>query len=304
MDRLDCDRMFVAVLETGAFARAAARLGASSGQASKLVSKLEADLGVQLLNRTTRALSPTELGRAYYEQVKRLIDEFDDLDASVRNASRKASGRISLTVPTSFGTTQLAPVLVDFARAFPDIQLDVSFSDRVVNLIDEGFDAAVRVGRPTDANLIGRKLCDMRIVTAASPAYLAASGEPDLPEQLADHDCIIDTNSREPSLWRFPSPGAADQTVVSVTGRLRFSNGEACAAAAEAGLGIARLPSFIAGPRIAAGALKQLLGDFEYRGSGVHVLYPPGRHLAHKVRVLVDFLAERFRGVPPWDRGW
>ena len=138
MDRLDCDRMFVAVLELGGFSRAAARLGTSSGQASKLVTRLEADLGVQLLNRTTRALSPTEVGQAYFEQIKGLIEEFDALDASVRNASGRASGRLGLTVPFSFGTAQLAPVLIDFAGAFPDIQLDVNFSDRVANLVDEG----------------------------------------------------------------------------------------------------------------------------------------------------------------------
>ena len=304
MDRLDCDRMFVAVLETGGFSRAAARLGSSPGQASKLVSKLEADLGVQLLNRTTRALSPTELGRAYYEEVKRLVEAFDELDDSVRNAAGKASGRLGLTVPISFGTTQLAPVLVDFARAYPDIQLDVSFSDRLVDLIEVGFDVAVRDGTPSDTSLIARKLCDTRVVTAASPAYLAQRGEPAVPGQLSEHDCIIDTNFREPLLWRYFLPGDPQPSMIAVKGRLRFSNAEACAAAAEAGLGIANLPSFIAGPRFAVGALKPLLQEFEGRRSGVHVLYPPARHLAQKVRVLVDFLVERFRGVPPWDRGW
>jgi DNA-binding transcriptional LysR family regulator len=304
MDRLDCDRMFVAVLETGGFSRAAARLGTSAGQASKLVSQLESDLGVQLLNRTTRALSPTELGQAYFEQMKRLLEEFDALDASVRHASGKASGRLGLTVPMSFGTTQLAPVLIDFATAFPDIQLDVSFTDRIVNLIDEGFDVAVRVGNPSDTSLIARKLCDMRVVTAASPAYLLRKGEPLAPAQLADHDCIIDTNFREPLIWRFQARGEDKPTLISVSGRLRFSNAEACLAAAEAGLGVACVPSFIAGPRLRAGGVKLVLQAFEHKPLGVHVLYPPGRHLAFKVRVLVDFLAERFRGVPAWDRGW
>ncbi|MGO4871106.1 MAG: LysR family transcriptional regulator [Roseiarcus sp.] len=304
MDRLDCDRMFVAVLETGGFSRAAARLGTSAGQASKLVSKLEADLGVQLLNRTTRALSPTELGQAYFEQVKRLIEEFDALDDSVRHASGKASGRLGLTVPMSFGTAQLAPVLIDFARAYPDIQLDVSFSDRVVNLVDEGFDVAVRVGNPSDTSLIARKLCPMRVVTAASPAYLEERGEPLAPAHLADHDCIIDTNFREPLVWRFHAAGEREPTMIAVRGRLRFSSAEACLAAAEAGLGVAHVPSFMAGPRFRAGVLKPLLQSFEERPLGVHVLYPPGRHLAFKVRVLVDFLAERFRGVPAWDQGW
>ena len=236
--------------------------------------------------------------------MKRLIEEFDALDASVRSASGKASGRLGLTVPMSFGTAQLTPVLIEFARAFPDIQLDVSFSDRVVNLIDEGFDVAVRVGNPGDTSLIARKLCDMRVVTGASPAYLREKGEPAAPRQLVDHDCIIDTNFREPLVWRFQAASEREPTLISAKGRLRFSSAEACLAAAEAGLGIAHVPSFMAGPRFRAGDLKPLLRGFEDRSRGVHVLYPPGRHLAFKVRVLVDFLAERFRGVPPWDQGW
>ena len=304
MDRLDCDRMFVAVLDTGSFARAAERLGTSSGQASKLVSKLESDLGVRLLHRTTRALSPTEVGQAYYERMKALLEEFDALDASVRNASGMASGRLRLSVPVSFGTMQLAPLLIDFARAFPDIQLDISFSDRVVNIVDEGFDAAVRVGNPADTSLMARKLCDMRVVVGASPDYLSREGEPSTPADLARHACIIDSNFRDPLIWRFRDPGSSEVMAVPVAGRLRFSNAEACFAAAEAGLGIAAGPSFIAGPRFRAGRLKPLLGTFEDRPLAVNVVYPPGRHLALKVRVLVDFLVLQFHSAPPWDRGW
>ena len=304
MDRLDCDRMFVAVLDNGGFSRAARKLGTSSGQASKLVSKLEADLGVQLINRTTRALTPTELGHAYYDQVKRLIEEFDALDASVKNAAGKASGRLALTIPLSFGTVQLAPVLIDFAVAYPDIQLDVSFSDRLANLIDEGFDVAVRVGNPGDTSLIARKLCEMRVVTAASPGYLGARGEPAAPAQLVDHDCIIDTNFSEPLVWRFRAAGDGAPIKVAVTGRLRFSNAEACLAAAEAGLGVAHIPSFMAGASLRAKRLAPLLQAFEDAPRGVYALYPPGRRLAFKVRALIDFLVERFRGTPDWDRGW
>ncbi|MCT4494033.1 LysR substrate-binding domain-containing protein [Bosea minatitlanensis] len=235
MDRLDCDRMFVAVLDTGSFATAARRLGVSSGQASKLVSKLETDLSVQLLKRTTRALSPTEVGQAYYERMKALLEEFDTLDASVRNASGAPAGRLRLTAPMSFGTLQLAPVLLDFARAFPDIQLDVGFSDRVVNLIDEGFDVAVRIGNPVDSSLIARKLYDARIVVVAASSYLERYGEPLRADDLVRHDCIIDSNFRDPLNWRFAPASAAGSTVIAVSGRLRFSNGETCLAAARAG---------------------------------------------------------------------
>lgn len=215
--------MLVAVLDTGSFAAAARRLGASSSQASKLVSRLEAELGVQLLKRTTRALAPTEAGQAYYERMKGLLEEFDALDAAVRNASGMPAGRLRLTAPLSFRTLQLAPVLLDFARAYPEIELDVGFSDRTVNLVDEGFDLAVRIGRPGDSSLIARKLCDARVVVVAAPDYLARRGTPTEPAGLADHDCIIDTNFADPLVWRFE--GSAPS--VPVRGRLRFSNAEA-----------------------------------------------------------------------------
>lgn len=304
MDRLDCDRMFIAVIDEGSFVGAARRLGVSSGQASKLVSKLEADLGVQLVKRTTRALAVTELGQAYYERIKGLIEEFDALDASVRNASGAPSGRLRVTAPTSFGTLSLMPLLLDFTRAFPEIQLDVSFSDRTASLVDEGFDLAVRIGRPADSSLIARKLCDARIVVVAAPAYLAGRETPADPSDLAGHECIIDTNFPDPSRWRFSRPDSEEALIVPVAGRLRFSSAQACLAAAADGHGVAYVPSFVAGPLIRDGQVMRLLAGWEDEPRAVHALYPPARHLASKVRVLVDFLANSFRGEPEWDRGW
>jgi DNA-binding transcriptional LysR family regulator len=305
MDRLECDRMFVAVMETGSFSRAADRLGTSAGQASKLVRRLETKLNVQLLKRTTRALSPTEVGRAYFDRVKALIDDYDALDSSVESASGDVRGRLAITVPESFGRAQMQGALIDFARAYPLVELRVSFSDRVASLVDEGFDAAVRIGVPADATLVSRKLFDNRTVVAASPAYLERRGEPAEPADLADHACIIDTNYPEPLVWHFRVQESGETLRIQVSGRLFFSNGDAAVAAAEAGLGIVRVPTFIAGPRLREGALRPLLAAFEEPPrSSVHILYPPARHLAPKVRALVDFLAARFRGSPPWDEGW
>lgn len=304
MERLNYDRMFVAVMETGSFAKAAVRLGMSSGQASKLVSRLEEGLGVRLLNRTTRALSPTEVGQAYFERIKLLLDDLDALDESIKIRSGAASGKLRLTAPMSFGTTQLAPALIDFAQLYPRIDLDVSFNDRVVNLVDEGFDAGVRIGNPSDSSLIARKLCSARVVLAASPAYLAEHGEPVTPHDLAKHDCVLDTNFRDPLVWRFRDPSSHEQLVINVSGRLRFSSADACLAAAEKGLGVARVPSFMAGPCFRTGRVVPVLQQFEDSPSGIHVIYPPGRHLALKVRVLVDFLSARFHGEPEWDKGW
>lgn len=299
MDRIAQDRTFLAIMEAGSFAAAARRLGISSGQASKLVAALEADLGVQLLNRTTRSLAPTELGRAYYLRLKDLLAEYDALDASVRDASGAPAGRLRLSAPETFGTTQLLPVLLSFGVLYPQIRLDVSFSDRQANLIDEGFDMALRIGETPDSGMMSRRLCDARIVVVAAPSYLAARGRPERPADLAGHDCIIDTNFRDGALWRFPG-----ETPVAVEGRLHFSNAGASLAAAVAGLGVARVPSFIAGPMIRDGVVVQLLPAWEIPPRPVHALYPPARHLAPKVRALVDHLAAAFRGQPEWDRGW
>lgn len=304
MDRLDSERMFVAVLDTGSFSAAAQRLGTSSGQASKLISKLETALGVQLIKRTTRALSPTEVGYAYYERIKGLLQDFDALDASVRNASGAPTGRIRLTAPMSFGMLQLTPVLLEFAKTFPDIQIDVSFSDRIVNLVDEGFDIGVRIGKPLDSTLIARRLCDARVVLVAAPAYIQEQGAPEHPRDLSAHSCIVDTNFREPFVWRFLTTSDGEPQPVSITGRLQFSNGEACLQAASAGLGVAHVPTFIAGPSIRDGRVQQLLAKFEDRPLGIYAVYPPARHLAIKVRALVDYLVDSFREEPEWDRGW
>jgi DNA-binding transcriptional LysR family regulator len=295
--------MFVAVMETGSFTAAAGRLGTSSGQASKLVSRLESELGVRLLSRTTRAVSPTEAGQAYFDRLRPLLEEFDNLDAVIRDASHAPRGRLRLTAPLTFGAMEIAPALNEFASEFPDIELDVSFSDRVVNLVDEGFDLAIRVGRQDDSSMIARKLCEVRIVVIGSPAYLERRGEPETPDDLARFDCIVDTNFREPGRWPFRgrSGGPAG---VEVRGRIRYSNAEACLRAAEAGLGLACLPSFIAGEALRSARARRVLQAFEPEPYAVHALYPHSRHLAAKVRVLVDFLVERYRGTPRWEEGW
>lgn len=294
--------MFVAVMETGSFTAAADRLGTTSGQASKLVSRLEGVLGVRLLNRTTRAVSPTEAGRAYFDRLRPLLDEFDSLDAAVRDDTQAPRGRLRLSAPLTFGAMELTPILNEFALRWPEIELDVTFSDRMVNLVDEGFDMAIRVGRPVDSSMILRKLCDVRIITVASPGWLGRHGAPETPQAVGEVACIIDTNFRDPGRWPFRVGG--QPIVVPVRGRLRYSNAEACLSAAEAGLGLACVPSFVAAEALRAGRVQQVLKDFEAAPVGAHAIYPHSRHLATKLRMLVDFLAERYRGTPPWDMGW
>ena len=297
MNRLECDRMFLAVMETGSFAQAAQRLGTSSGQASKLVSRLEAELGVRLLNRTTRSVVPTEAGQAYHDRLRPLVEELDTLDGEIRNISQTPRGRLRVTAPLTFGILELAPALNEFAARYPEIELDVSFSDRAVNVVEDGFDLALRIGRPSDSSLIIRKLCSVRIVAVAARTYLDRHPAPETPADLARHDCIIDTNMRDPHRWPFgDAPGAA------ISGRLRFSNAEACLRAAEAGLGIACVPAFVAGRAIRAGRVVALLRDHEAEPYDIHLLYPHSRHLAAKVRLLVDMLADRYRETPEWEQ--
>lgn len=299
MDRLSADRVFLAIIERGSLSGAAQKLGISTGQASKALARLEAQLGVRLLNRTTRSIALTEVGRAYAEQIRPVIDQLDDIDASVRSASGSPRGRLAISVPITFGTAVLAPLFAEFATLHPQIVLDVSFSDRVVNLLDEGFDLALRIGTLRDSNLVARRLSPIRVVTTVAPAYLARAGTPLSIADIASHQCIIDGNLASGSHWRF-----SGDAVVPVSGRLRFSNGEACAIAAEGGHGLVQGPSFIAGPRIRAGTLVPVLADREPEALALWAVYPAGRHLAAKVRVMVDFLVERFQGTPPWDQGW
>lgn len=290
MDRLQAERMFVKVVETGSFAAAARRLGTSSGQASKLVSRLETDLGVKLLNRTTRALSLTEAGQAYADRMRGILESFDDLTTELQNAATAPRGRIRLTAPLSFGTVRLAPVLARFAREYPEISLEVQFTDRIVNLVEEGFDAAVRVGRTTDSALVGRKLGTARMITVAAPRYLALRGRPVVPADLASHDCILDTNNREPGVWLY-----RQDTRAHVSGRLIFSNATACLAAAEEGLGIAYLPDFVVQDQLLQDRVIEVLADWSEVSLGIHALWPGRRNLPRKLRVLVDFMAAELR---------
>lgn len=302
MERLDCDRMFVAIYELESFSRAAERLETSAAQASRLMTRLESYLGVQLFKRTTRALSPTDVGKVYYERIRHLLEELDMLDVSIRNEAATPSGRLRLSAPITFGTAQLSRVLTDFARRYPEIQLDVNFADRLVHLVDEGYDLAVRIGKLSDSSMMARKLCDARIICVASPEYLAQQGTPDSPEALLNHRCIVDTNFQDPYSWTFRVAGGTH--TIAIPGRLYFSNAEACLTAAKQGLGITRVPSFVAGNSLRNGEVVPLLQALEMPPMGIYVVYPAARALPAKVRALINFLVERYDGAPPWDQGW
>ena len=291
MDRLSADRMFVQVVRQGSFAAAAQRLGASAGQASKLVSALESQLGVRLLNRTTRAIALTAEGETYFTRIAVILDQLDDLDDSLRDAGRAPEGTLRLTAPLTFGTVQLVPALADFAKLHPGILLDVQFTDSAMSLAEHGFDAAIRVGDPRDSALKMRKLAQIQVKHVASAAYLRARGVPRRPEDLLDHDIITDTNFARPDDWGFGGDGPA---VVHLPGRLRFSNAEACVVACAAGLGVAHVPDFVSAPAIRDGRLIEILKPYRPAKFGVHAITPAGRHMPSRLRVLIQFLHDRW----------
>ena len=302
MDRLECNRMLIAVIEQGSFAKAAEQRLTSVAQASKLIARLENELGVQLLHRSTRSLRTTEIGQAYYFQVKQLMAEFDELEVSVKNQSRTPSGRIKISVPNSFGVNQLSHALVEFAQRYPEIELDVSFTDRLVNVIDEGFDLAIRIGLLKDSNLIARHLLDIQILLVAAPSYLQQVQSPEKPEDLLKHQCIIDRNFKEPELWRFYSIEEPQlEETVQLLGRVNFANTEACHIAALAGLGVCRIPAFICGQSLKSQQLIALMPNYYIKSSGLYAVYPPSRNLANTVRSLIDFLKDYYQNRPEWD---
>lgn len=301
MDRLDEINAFIAVADARSFTQAARRLEVSSAQISKLVARLENRLGARLLNRTTRDVSLTDTGRAFLERARVILEDFQSLESSVREEGGPR-GLLRISAPVSFGAAELTPALLAFAAAYPEVSLDVSSSDRMVNLVEEGFDVAVRIGQLVDSSLVARKLAPVRMVACAAPDYLARVGTPQTIDDLVRHEAIIDTNLADPALWRFGVDGQARD--VRVAGRLRFSGAQACVAAARAGFGVTRTPAFAAAEELRAGRLTALLCAFEPEVIHVHAVYPHARHLAPKVRAFVDFLAKRYAGEPEWHQGW
>lgn len=303
MDRMSCDRMFVAVVELNSFAKAAELKGTSVSQASKMVTRLEQTLGAQLLHRSTRSLSPTEIGLAYYQQIRSLLKEYDALESSVQDQFNLPAGRIRISAPSSFGVTQLSHALVAFSRQYPQIELDVSFTDRVVNVIEEGFDVAFRIGQLKDSNLVCSYLTDIHILLVASPDYIEKYGQPEKPEDLHQHQCIIDTNFKEPYQWQFISTAQPNTTEhVLVNGQFNFANTEVCHQFTLAGLGVCRIPSFICGPSIQAKQLVPLLPDYKIQSTCLYAVYPSARYLARKVRALVDFIKQFYSTTPQWNQ--
>lgn len=293
--------VFARVIEAESFSSAARELGLSKSAVSKQIARLEDELGVRLLNRTTRRLSLTEAGTAFYEGCRRVVAEAEAAELAVTQLAAAPRGRLKVNAPMSFGVREVGPALPEFMACYPELSVELVLNDRVVDLVEEGFDIAVRIARLGDSSLIARRLAPCRHVLCAAPDYLAVRGTPRSVEDLKEHDCLQYSYQHSGEAWHLSGPGGEQQ--VRVRGRLRVNNGDALLTAALGGLGVALLPSFICGDDLRAGRLVHLLAEWGGPAeTAVYAVYPASRNLSPKVRVLVDFLAARFGPMPSWDR--
>lgn len=303
LDRIVGMQVFARVAALGSLSGAARALGMSQTMATKHMAALERRLGVRLLHRTTRRVSLTEPGRRYLEHVERILAEVAEADALAAAERVEITGALRVNAPTSFGARELAPLLPDFARLNAGLRVELGLNDRVIDLVDEGWDVAIRIGTVADQTLIARKLAPCRLLLAAAPAYLAAHGRPRSPADLASHNCLGYTLSTVvgPTRWQFGPDGAVK---VAVSGNLVANNGDALVAAAVAGQGLVYQPTFILGDDIRAGRLVAIELDAPpVTLAGVFAVYPGLRRPPAKIRAFVDFLAERYGASPPWERG-
>ena len=285
--------VFCEVVEAAGFTAAAKNLGHSASHVSKEVARLEDRLGARLLNRTTRTVSLTESGRIYYETARRVVDDARAAETQILSVRDQPFGLLRVSVPVSFSLGYLNAWLPEFLNAYPAVRLEIEASDRVVDIVAEGFDVVVRAAQLDDTELIAKRLLTSRRLTVASPAYLDAHGEPSSPEELAEHTLIDFAHRRIAGTWNYIR-GDGSEIRVNVTPRVVCDSAETEAALAVAGIGITRLPSLACRDELASGALVPILTAFEKPPLGVYVVYPSRSHLAAKVRAFVDFLSDKF----------
>ncbi len=291
MDRLDAMQLFVRVAELGSFAGAAQQLGVARSVVTRQIAGLEAHLGVKLMARSTRRLTLTSAGTAYLEKCRVILNLVEAAEIGVAEERQTPRGNIRISLPLSFGLKRLAPLLLDFSQRYPEVALDMDYSDRRVNLIEEGIDLSIRVTRRLDAGDVARRIGTSRMRVLASPDYLSRHGQPAHPAELAHHVCLGYTNAGAATSWQFVVDGQLEN--FPIRSRINANNGDVLTEAAAQGLGIACQPDFIAGSFIAAGRVVEVLADYPGPELGIYAMLPSNRHIPHRVRVLMDFLAAR-----------
>ncbi|MBI5786621.1 MAG: LysR family transcriptional regulator [Rhodocyclales bacterium] len=298
MDQIEGMRLFVRVAELGSFAGVAQQMGVARSVVTRKVAALEAHLGVKLIARSTRRLSLTSAGAGYLEKCREILQLLEAAETEIAEDRQVPRGSIRVGLPLIFGVRYLAPLLLEFCDRHPGVELDMDFSDRRINLIEEGVDLSIRITDQLGPREVARRLSSSRMVVVAAPDYLARHGEPKHPADLAAHECLSYTFS-DNAAWQFMADGQLRG--FPVHGRLQANNGEVLLGAAVRGLGIVREPIFIAGPALAAGTVREILVDYPVPELGVYAVFPGNRHLPHRVRALADFLAERLGRNPPWN---
>ncbi|HEY9198204.1 MAG TPA: LysR family transcriptional regulator [Gammaproteobacteria bacterium] len=302
MARIEDIQTFMRVVEAGSISAAAERLGIAKSAVSRRLSDLETRLGVQLLRRTTRRLNLTDTGRGFYDRCQRILADLEEAEAAVSQAHGTLQGRLRVAAPLSFGLLHLGPAITDFMQRHPRVEFDLDFNDRQVDLLGEDIDVAIRITRQLDdSSLIARRLWSSRVAVCASPDYLREHGTPLIPADLAAHQGLVYSNAPDPTLWALHDANGREYRV-RVQERLRSNNGDFLRQAALAGEGIVLSPSFIAHESLWRGELVAVLSEYTHTAIHAYALYPQTRHLSQRVRAFVDFLAERYAGVPYWDR--
>ncbi|TFL18075.1 LysR family transcriptional regulator [Jannaschia formosa] len=298
MDRLSEMEAFATVVDQGGFTDAAKKLGISKSAVSKHVSSLETRLGARLLNRTTRRVSPTEIGLAYYDRARRVLNDAGEADALVTAMQSAPSGVLRVSVATDFGVNHLSPILGTFLHEFPDITVNMVLNNRYVELISEGFDLAVRIGDLEDSTLRARKLAETHKQMIASPRYLEEYGRPQRIDDLNEHKLLHYSNQANGSVWKLTAPSGEKRQVRSA-GWLTVNDGQSLLTAACNGLGIAFLPDFLYSDAMKEGKLVPAIEGMAPETQGIYAVYPPGRYTQPKVRAFIDFLVESFRDKGP-----
>ena len=300
MDRFQAMRVFTQVVESGSFSAAAEKLGLSPTAASRHVAELETHLQTRLLNRTTRRVSLTESGRAFHERCVQLLADLEEAEQEAGQAARVPRGTVRLTTSVNFGVRHITPAIADFMAKHREVRFDVSLADRIVDLVEEGFDLALRIGVAGSGNVVARKLGETRLVPCAAPVYLEKHGAPATPADLTRHNCFTYEYVTPRNVWRFRDASGKD-IEVRVSGNLHSNNGDVLAEVAARGAGIVFEPAFIVGPDVRAGRLVPLLQDFIPSPVPIYAVYPSRKHLTAKVRLFVDFLVERFAQAQDWS---
>ena len=288
MDRLDAMHLFVRVAELGSFAAVAQQLGVARSVVTRQIAGLEAHLGVKLMARSTRRLTLTSAGTAYLEKCRVILNLVEAAETDVAEERAAPRGNIRMGLPLSFGLKRLAPMLLDFSQRYPEVGLDMDYTDRRVKLIEEGIDLSIRITRKLDGGDVARRIGASRMQVVASPDYLARHGRPQHPSELIHHECLGYTAGGQAQGWQFIVGGQAQ--TFPVRSRLQANNGDVLTEAAAQGLGITMQPDFIIDDYLAAGRLEAILGDFPIAELGIYAILPSNRHVPHRVRVLMDFL--------------